>query len=156
MINAKQLETLNHADTVVIIPATGPEHELAKMFLQNNAPKVIADERMFEELNLLALHGKIKVVVVHRSRAKPAMRYFKQADGMTASELRPEKELMDEMLLSDAVEPKFLRDGPMKPLLLSVPTFLKELGEALAPMGTRMDYIDKGEVKPQILRVSWS
>ena len=155
-ITAKQLEALNDKATVVIIPDSGVEAQIAVRFLNANAPKVVQEQRVFDELHLLSLQGNIKVCVVHRSPATPAKKYFTRVDGQLVDELRPEKELMDEVLVTEPVAPKFTREGPMKPLVLDVPGFLEAIGIAMAPGGTRLDYIDKGEQRPQVLKLSWS
>lgn len=155
-ITDKQLAALNDKSTVVIIPSYGTESELALKFIKANAPKVIEEQRVFDELHLLSLQGQIKVCVVHRSNAKPSVEYAVRGDGTVVSELRPEKELMDEMLVTKPVEPKFTREGPMKPLVLDVSGFLEAIGIEMARGSTRLDYVDKGEQRPQILRLAWS
>lgn len=155
-ITEKQLAALNDKSTVVIIPAEGVESQIALKFLNANAPKVVSEQRVFDELHLLSLQGQIKVCVVHRSPARSAKQYKVRVDGTLVDELRPEKELMDEVIVTFPIEPKFTREGPMKPLVLDVPGFLEAIGIEMARHSTRLDYVDKGEQRPQILRLSWS
>lgn len=153
-INEKQLAALNDKSVVIIIPAEGIESALTKKFLQANAPKAVEEQRVFDELHLLALQGQIKVAVVHRNPATPAMKYEVRGDGHMTHYLRPEKELMDEMIVTKPVEPRFTREGPMKPLVLNVSGFLEDIGIEMMRFGTRLDYVDKGSQRPQILKVS--
>ena len=150
----KQLAALNDKATVVIIPADGVEAQIARQFLEANAPKTISEDRVFDNLHLLSLQGAIKVCAVYRSNKTPSVRYFRREDGVRESELRPINELMDEMIVTAPVEPKYTREGPMKPLLLDVAGFLAAMGQQLTPM--RLDYIDKGEAKPQVMKLSWT
>lgn len=153
-ITNKQLEVLNDKDTVVIFPANGIESDLAKDFLTNNAPKVVNEDRMFDTLELTMLAAKMKVVFVYRSPKTPALRYINQVDGTKVHERRPEQELMNEMRVYGPFEPAFTRDGPAKPYKLSVAKFLEDVGAGLE--GMRLDFIDKGEARPQVMQLSYT
>jgi hypothetical protein len=153
-ITGKQVEVLNDKDTIVIFPANGVESELARTFLVNNAPKVASEDRMFDTLELTMLAAKMKVAFVYRAPKTPAMKYILQVDGTKTHELRPERELMDEMRVFGPFEPAFTRDGPAKPYKLSVARFLEDVGAALE--GMRLDFIDKGEPRPQVMQLSYT
>jgi hypothetical protein len=153
-ITDKQLAWLNDKETIVIIPPTGIASDLARQFIESNAPKVISEDRIFDTLELGMLGAKMKVCCVFRSPKTPAMKYILQVDGTKAHELRPERELMDEMRVSAPIEPQFTREGPAKPYKLNVSRFLEEAGLALD--GMRFDYIDKGEARPQVLQLCFT
>lgn len=153
-ITDKQLAWLNDKETIVIIPPNGVAADLARAFIEANAPKVISEERMFDTLELGMLGAKLKVCCVFRSPKTPAMKYVLNVDGTKTHELRPERELMDEMIVSPPVEPQFTREGPAKPYKLNVTRFLEECGQTIK--GMRFDYVDKGEAKPQVLQLCFT
>src|ERR1700755_3439901 len=150
-ITDKQLAALNDKDTIVIFPAFGVASDLARTFLVNNAPKVVSEDRMFDTLELTMLQAKMKVCCVYRMPKTPPMRYILQVAGTKTHELRPERELMDEMFISAPIEPQFTREGPAKPYKLNVALFLEDMGKALE--GANLEYIDKGEARPQVLQL---
>lgn len=154
-VTEKQLEMLKDKQTLVIIPATGIEGRLAMDFLKANAPSVVKEQRVYEELHLLALQGGIRTTFVFRDPSTPVHEQFVRTDGALSSKQRPTKELMDEMLISHSVEPEFVREHPLRPAILNVSGYLERVGKALAPH-IRLDFIDKGEVKPQVLRLEWT
>lgn len=154
-ISNKQIEVLNDKQTVVIIPADGPEAKLAQQFLAMNAPKVVEEQRMFQELHLLALQAAIKVVYVYRNPSTPVQQQFVRPDGLMGAVDRPIKELMDEMIVSKPLEPTFTREHPLKPPILNISSFLEETGKAFTH-GLRLDFVDKGMPRPQVLRMSWT
>lgn len=154
-VTDKQLEMLKDKNTLVIIPATGLEGQLAMQFLKANAPSVVKEMRVFEELHLLALQGGVRTAFVFRDPSTPCHEQFVRTDGALSTKQRPIKELMDEMIVSHSVEPQFIREHPLKPAILSISKYLEDVGRALAPH-IRLDFIDKGEVKPQVLRLDWT
>lgn len=149
----KQLAALNDPKTIVIFPAAGAESEIARAFIEANAPKVVAEERLFDTLDHRSLNSDMKVVVVYRDPRKPVFAYQVTLEGKMHSR-RPEKELFDEVIVTQPVTPKYTREGPMKPYILDVAGFLEAMG--LAMKHCRLDYIDKGAAKPQQMQVSWT
>jgi hypothetical protein len=154
-ITEKQLATLNDKQTIVIVPAEGVEGQLAQEFLKGMAPKVVSELRMFQELHLLALQGSVKVCFVYRNPSTPCYEQFVRPDGLMGSKLRAKKDLMDEMIVTQGIEPEFVREHPLKPAILNISGFLDSTAKLLAPY-IRLDYVDKGEVRPQVLRLSWT
>jgi len=154
-ITDKQLSMLNDKSTVILIPAEGQESKLAMRFLKANVKKAIDEQRVFDELHLLALQGGIRVCFVFRDCAKPVMEPHVRNDGAMTAVMRPEKELMDEMQVSHSIEPKFVREHPLRPAILDVPGFLEEVGKNIVPMGMRLAFVDLGSQRPQVLRLSW-
>lgn len=154
-VSQKQLEVLNDKNTVVIVPAEGVEAQIAHQFLQHNAPKVVDEQRMFQELHLLALQANIKVVYVYRNPSTPVRQQFVRPDGLMGDAQRPIKELMDEMIVTKPLEPVFTREHPLKPPILNISSFLEESGKAFSH-GLRLDFVDKGMARPQVLRMSWT
>lgn len=149
----KQLAALNDPKTIVIFPASGSESEIAKAFIESNAPKVITEERLFDTLHHGALNSDVKVVVVYRDPRRPVFTYQVTLEGKVHSR-RPEKELFDEMIVTQPVTPKYTREGPMKPYILDVAGFLEAMGHAMKHC--RLDYIDKGMAKPTEMQVCWT
>ena len=154
-ITEKQIATLNDKNTVVIVPSDGVEAQLAHQFLQANAPKVVEEQRMFQELHLLALQAAIKVVYVYRNPSTPVREQFVRPDGLMGDKQRPIKELMDEMIVTKPLEPTFTREHPLKPPILNISSFLEETGKVFSH-GLRLDFVDKGMPRPQVLRMSWT
>ena len=154
-LSDKQIAALKDKNTYVLIPENGPESQLAQQFLEANAPSVIAEERVFYELHLLSLHANLNMLAVFRSPKRPCMDYTHGPDGVLRNKLRPVKELMDEMLITQPVTPKFHKEAPMKPLVMDLPKFLEDMANELVPKGIRLDYVDKGESRPQILKLTW-
>lgn len=150
-ISDKQLAVLNDKETIVIFPPNGVAGDIARAFLENNVPKVVSEDRMFDTLELTMLASKMKVAFVFRSPKTPAMKYLLQVDGTKTHELRPERELMDEIRVFGPIEPQFTREGPAKPYKLNIALFLEEVGKALD--GMRLGYIDMGEARPQVLQL---
>lgn len=154
-VTDKQLAMLNDKDTIVIIPPSGLESQLAMQWLKANAPKVVQEQRVMDELHLLALQGNIKTCFVFRNPSTPCKEQFVLANGALTDKVRPLKELMDEMLVSKPIEPHFRREHPLKPAILDIPGYLEAVGKELMPY-IRLDYVDKAVERPQKLRLTWT
>lgn len=152
-ITDKHIAVLKHKDTIVIIPTDGDAQKYARMFLEANAPSVIDEMRMFDELHLLSLQQNVNIVCVFRSTKKPAMEY-KRVDGDITRTPRPDKELMDEIIVTAPVSPTFVREHPMRPAILDKPAFFEAMAKQTMPH-CRFDYTDKGAEVPQVLRLVW-
>ena len=156
-ISQKQLESLKDKNNAILIPSLPFEREIAINFLQANAPEVIEQERYFEELYLSSLHAQMKLVCVFRSNRRPAKRWYRGPDGQLIDESRPEKELMDEMRVTQPMTPTFTKEAPTKPPKLNAAKFLEEMGvELMQRYGLRLDFVDKGQQQPQVLQLSWT
>lgn len=152
-ITDKQIALLKHKDTIVIIPPEGEAQQIARTFLEYNAPSVIDEMRVFDELHLLSLQTAVNIVCVFRSTKKPTKEY-KRVDGDVTSVPRPEKELLDEVIITQPVAPTFTREHPMRPPILDKPAFFESMTRATMPY-CRLDYVDKGAQVPQLLRLRW-
>lgn len=149
-----ELEVLNDKNTIVIVPEEGAEHRIARKFLQMNAPKVITEQRMFSELVLGTLQTDITILVVTRDPSIATNTTFADVDGKLHHKSRGDEALLEEVRVSAPVKVSkyWVRDNPMRPGRPDVAGMLEALGKTTTPW--RFDFVDKGEDKPQILKLT--
>lgn len=149
-----ELEVLNDKNTIVIVPEAGQEHIIVRKYLQANAPKVISEQRMFSELILSTLQTDITIVVVTRNPTMAPNTTFVDVDGKQHHRPRYDEELLEEVRVSAPVKCSkyWVRDNPMRPGRPDVAGMLEALGKTISPW--RLDYVDKGEERPQILKLT--
>jgi hypothetical protein len=151
-ITDKQLAALKSKDSIIIIPNAPEAADHAKMFLDVNAPSVVEEMRVFEELWISTLQQNINIICVFRSIKKPSKEY-KRVDGDITYTPRPDRELMDEVIVTAPIRATFVREHPMKPPVLDRPAFFELMGKETVQYGFHFEYIDKGMQNPQILRL---
>jgi hypothetical protein len=146
-------DLLNDKNTVVIIPPFGAEGVIATKWLRKNASKVISEQRVFTELYLSSLQTDITIVTVARDYSNPIQLPQIDAAGYTHYPNRPEVELDDEVAMSQPVKvSKFwVRDNPMRPGKPDTAGILEALGKVTSPW--RLEFIDRGAEKPEILQL---
>lgn len=152
-IDKAEKELLDDKNTVVIIPEIGKEYQYTMKFLQKNTPRVVSDQRVFTELDLGSLQTDITVVVVAREFSNPLQISEMGADNMPHYFDRPFAELEEEQRISKPVKVSkyWVRDNPMRPGKPDTAGILEALAKECLPW--RLDFVDKGEDKPQILKL---
>lgn len=152
-IDKADLDVLNDKSTIVVIPEVGEEYTIVRQYLQQFAPKVISEQRVFTELSLGSLQTDVSVVLVFRIFDNPIRTFATDKDGHAYYPKRPNNELFDEVVITAPVKvSKFwLRDNPMRPGKPDSAGILEALGKVSIPW--RLDFIDKGETKPELLKL---
>ena len=146
-------DLLNDKNTIVIIPEVQPEYMIATKWLRQNAPKAISEQRVFTELSLSSLQTDIRIVTVARDFAEPVARQVVDAGGGLHYPNRPDAELLAEVDVSDPVQvSKFwVRDNPMRPGKPDTAGILEAINKASMPW--IYEFVDKGEAKPDLLKL---
>lgn len=152
-LTKQQLDTLNEPTTIVIVMDGGIDSAIAQRWLAKHAPKVIEDARMYDELHVPHLQGNMTVCAVYRRPDTPALNYTIADQGRVLSAPRPDSETFAEVVVTQPIKVAdyWSRPNPRTPGTIDMPRFMEALQASLLPM--RMNYIDKGEQKPSILKL---
>ena len=153
MITKAQIDTLTEPTTIVIIADGGTDSEVVERWLRKAAPKVVEEQRYYSELHLALLQPGQAVCALFRSPETPALEYYTDASGRQLSKMRPDEQLFPELVITKPVKTAdfWQRANPRTPGHINTTEFLQALNESLIPM--RLDYTDKGEHKPSILKL---
>jgi len=154
-ITKAQIDAItNDQNTIVLVLDAGNESQIAFRWLQRAAPKVLEQQRVLTELHLMQLQAAVNVVAVFRMPVNAAVNYEPDKAGTIRTYPRPDAELMEEMHMTKPVSMKdyWDRPSPTSPGKPDVPRFLEALNIAIVPY--RMDFIDKGEAKPSIMKLA--
>ena len=143
----------NDKNTMVIIPEMEEEYRIAYKWLRKHAPKVISEQRVFTELTLSSLQTDITITCLARDYSLPIKHAHINNDDSVSYVNRPEQDLDDEVKFSAPIKvSKFwVRDNPMRPGKPDTAGILEALGKVTSPW--RLEFIDKGEAKPDILKL---
>lgn len=153
-IDKKLIDTLQDANTIVVMQDGGVDAAIAERWLKQNAPSVLADERVLIELHLTHLLPGQAVCAVFRRPDTPAMNYNVRADnGAVVTTPRPDADTFAEIVVTKPVKVGDYWDKPhaRAPGKPNTSAFLEALSQTLLPL--RLVYADKGEQKPQILKL---
>jgi len=147
-------DALNDKNTIVIIPEVGDEYKIVNKWLKSNASRVITEQRVFTELHLGTLQTDVNIMCVTRNFEMPTRTEVVDNDGRLHYPSRPDAELAAEVCVSEPIRcSKFwIRDNPMRPGRPDTAGILEALNQAVSPW--RLDFVDKGENKPQILKLT--
>jgi len=155
-VEAKQLETLNDKNTIVIIPDVQLEHKVVMEWLKQNAPKTLKEGRVFTELDTNTLTRGTSIMAVFHDPDYNLVEYVTNNAGNTVHVPRKQAELKDEIIVTQpvklddsnwALDP----DRPMRATRPNTNKFLNQLNATLMPK--RMEYCDKGEKKPSLMKL---
>ena len=137
-----------------MIPEVGKEYTIALKWLQKHAPKVVSDQRVFTELFMSSLQTDVSIVTVAREFSNPIQTPELDRTNAIYHIDRPEPELFEEVRYSQPVKVKdfWVRDNPMRPGKPDTAGILEALGKGCIPW--RYIFVDKGETKPDILKLS--
>lgn len=146
-----KLDTLLDKNTVVIIPEFGEENKIALKYLRKHASKVVSEQRVYTELVMSTLQTDISVVTVARNYANPIKLSEIDKAGMLNYPRRPDSELEDEVEVSAPIKVSkyWVRDNPMRPGRPDTAGILEAIGKESIPW--RLDFVDKGAEKPEVL-----
>lgn len=152
-LDKQDQDLLNDKNTVVVIPDFGPEYTIAIKWLRANAQKVISEQRVFTQLVLSALQTDITIVTLARefSNTSPIQMPQQGLEGKVHYYPRSDAELQSEVQMSEPIKVSkyWIRDNPMRPGRPDTAAILEALGKECGPW--RLDFIDKGEDKPEVL-----
>lgn len=154
-IDKKLLEQISSdANTIVLVLDAGNESQIAMRWLQKNAPKALMDQRVWTDIRLMQLMAPMSVCAVFRMPISPAVNYGPDLAGVIRTSPRPDSELFEEMKVTTPVKvgDYWLRPSPTSLGQPDVPRFLEALQATLVPY--RLDYIDKGEQRPNIMKLA--
>jgi len=152
-IEKRQIEQLADPNTIVLVLDGGIDAQIAERWLRKNAPKAEQDQRVYDVLELPHLQASMQVCAVFRSPETPALAYSETAQGALVSRPRPDAETFAEMVVTEPVKvgDYWVRDNPRQPGKPDVSAFMQALNTAVRPY--RLDYIDKGEQRPSVLKL---
>jgi hypothetical protein len=153
-ITKQQLDALLDTNTIVLALDAGTESQVAFRWLQKHAPKALQDQRVLTELHLMQLQAAVSVCAVFRYPVNAAVNYEPDKAGVIRTYPRPDAELFEEMHATKPVKvgDYWDRPSPTSPGKPDVPRFLDALQQTLVPY--RLDFIDKGEAKPSIMKLA--
>lgn len=147
-------DVLADKNTVVVIPEIGKEYDYALKWLRRNASKVISEQRVLTELLISSLQTDITIMTLARDFSNPIEEGQLDVTNKITYHDRAEADLLEEMRLSTPIKVSkyWVRDNPMRPGKPDVPGILEALGKECTPW--RYIFVDKGETKPDILKLS--
>jgi len=153
MITKAQIELLNDISTIIVVPDGGIEADIVNRWLRQHAKKAEEEQRVFDALYLHHLQAGQTVVGVYRDPSTPALAYSEGPQGSIVSKPRPDSETFGELVVTAPVKvaDHWVRDNPRAPGRPDLTAFKQALDTALLPK--RLDYTDKGEARPQVLRM---
>lgn len=157
------LDVLNDPNTIVLVLDSSVESQIAMRWLRANAPKCVADQRVLTDgLDLRQLQAAFTLCAVYRNPERPAFEYEPDKQGVVRARPRPDQAnqntgdpgLFSEMVITKPVKVSDFWDRPSPTAFGTINTarFLEALQPTLSPF--RLDYIDKGEQRPSIMKLS--
>ena len=153
-VTKAQLETLQDTGTIVLVLDAGIDSQVAQRWLKLNAPKAVQDLRVLTTLDLSQLQASETICAVFRWPETPAVNQGPDPAGVIRSTPRPDPDLFAEMFVTRPVKVGDYWDRPNAGVRgkVDIARFLEAIAPTLLPY--RLDYIDKGEQYPRIMKLS--
>lgn len=153
MPDKKLIDQLNNdANTVALVQETGLPGQVAMRWIKAHAPKALADGRVWTHLYLLHLQADLQVCAVFLDPEQPTMDFERQVDRVLRGYPKPDAELFEHIRITPPIKTVWERPNKYAPAVPNTSVFIDQLSATLAPL--RLDYIDRGEPKPSIMKLA--
>jgi hypothetical protein len=139
-------------DGFAMIPSAEVEAEIALDWLRANAPKLVEEGRVYEEIDVASLQRGTLVAFVFRSPAKPVEETARGDGGERLSVRRPHADLLSEVVCTPLIKvAAYWRQEPLRPGKPDVAGLLEQAGKLVSPY--RLAYSDIASPSPSALRL---